>query len=327
MVRASLLGVAFYCGLASRLNGERGAGRAAAMGTAFHGTCEGKPDALDSLDESEQDEVRKWEKPTDIQVSPEVTLRYADAAKETPVAIDSRFRPLPYGHLFALTQGTADLHWLVGDCVYIADIKKSEFTVLEGPDSLQVMAYGMMLVAKYRKLGAKRFVPGLWHATEGTWAWLDRMIEEGSDEWKALKKRIRYAANNDGGEASTGAHCRQCWARTHCPEYLLPAALAEASPALKPFTDGGEPPTDEQALEALLVAQGMAELAKQVQDNVRAYVTAGGRVQQDNKRYLPVICKGRKSLNKKLLAEAVGSLSQFETKGAPYEQWKWVNAR
>jgi hypothetical protein len=320
MVRCSALGVAFYCGLSAVLGAKHGSGRPAAMGSAFHKYCEtGSESALESLDAEEKATVLTWKKPGDVDVAG-ITLEYVDAKKEVQVAIDAFGDPCEYGDPRAATQGTLDFVWEVDDGqsfgVYVADIKKTQWTAADGPNSLQVMAYGLLYALL---VGADWFCTGIWTATEGEWSWSKAVIHRDSPAWNELMSRVLYAAGNDTGEPSMGPHCSECYQRMHCPEYLLPVALGDSP--LAAIAAGGEL-TPDGLVRAIHFAKAAAELSESVMNWSKEYVRRGGTIAADGKRYLPTVCKGRVTLDRPALAKAV-DLTQYEKRGPSYERWGW----
>ena len=316
--RMSSLPVAQYCGKAAPLSEQYGAGRAAACSTYFHAVCAGDKAAVTlalKLTPEELQEVGEWHKPaTVVLYDGAVTLDYASAEKELEVMLDDEGN-----HTFvvenAITVGHLDFAWqrtFEGrSVVFVADIKRSKWTV-QDPNSLQVLAYGW---AYAQKLGADAFVPGIWAAQEGEWAWgswVDMRDLDSLDLWQ----RIRHAALNRG-EAATGPHCQSCWARLHCPEYLFPKG--DRMNALAVFSEGAAL-TPVAVADAFLAAQAMENIAKRIKENAKEYARRGGEIiSADGKKLVMSERQGRAGFDVKALRAVNPELAdRFVTRGEPY---------
>lgn len=325
--RMSILPIAQFCGQAPILSAKYGAGRPAAMGSAFHAKCEGSPKAaamLAALTDVERAEVDGWQFPVNVIYAEGCVLDYQSAEKEVAVGLDEwGWYADPDGDCLAV--GHLDMGWVKElspgyKVAFVGDYKKTIYTTQDGPDSLQLQAYGWAYAQKNQ---CQAFATGLWCATEGEWLWSKEMIELDSDRGRAVWEKIAAAASNKG-EASTGVHCRSCWARLHCPEHLLPAALADTW--LAPVANGT--PTGEQAAEMLLKGQAFEELWDKAKKNLQEMVRRGAvRVERDGKLYAPVQMSGRKSVDTAALKAALGEKAEaFMRQGAPYDQFRWIKA-
>lgn len=301
MTRMSSLPLAEKCGAAASLSARHGSGRPAAMSKAFHAKCAGAPEAfrlIGALSHAERDEIAEWKAPADALVNDLVTLDYPSAAKELEVGLDvfGEFVDIAEN---ALTWGHLDFAWLrevpidegSGLLVaFVADIKKSVWTTPDGPESLQIHAYGRAFA---KKVGAQAYCTGIWAAKEGKWLWSTEIIHLDGPRAQEIWERISFAASNTG-EASTGRHCDSCFARMHCPEYLLPGAITnriapEASLAISEEQFAGLMLTPGEAVRLLVWAKRAQELGEAVEKNLREAVRRGQLViEQDGKVWTPV---------------------------------------
>lgn len=327
--RMSALPVLQYCGQAQILGASSGAGRAAAIGTAFHAVCSNAPERdslLARLSDRERAEVDELIKPAPFMWDG-VSLNYEAAYRERKVALTAEGLPCEYGSDEAFVQGTADLQWFVDRpgkrTVIVVDIKKTAFAAPDGALTLQAIGYA---VAFARHFNADGYVTGIWDATNGEYRWSDWFDvwgEEASLHWE----RIVAAANNHGGEYSLGTHCQSCYARGKCPQYLLPLDLAETS--LAPFTTE-EALTDEKAIEGLQLAERAIKTAQAVKDRIEMHaLERGGLVDEARgKVWGPTRVKGRASLDRKRLEAENPELAMRYTKfGSEYNQFRWTNKK
>lgn len=327
MTRMSALPIAERCGTAARLSAQHGAGRPAAMSKAFHALCCSSPEAfrlMASLAPIEREEVSTWKKPATVQVNDWCELTYDSATKELEVGLDW-MGEFAAAEEDAITWGHLDFAWvreIEGVRVaFVADIKKSVWTTPDGPDSLQIHAYGRAFA---KKVDASAYVTGIWAAKEGKWLWDTEIIHLSGPKAQEIWGRIAYAAENDS-EASTGPHCGQCYARIHCPEYLLPAVVCSA--LATEIASGGLSEDDANRL-ALDWAERAEELAGRVKENLREKVRRGLTVIQDGEGRVwgPVPMPGRESVDlAKLKAHHDGP--SFIKRGEPYEQFRWRKVR
>lgn len=305
--RMSSLGVTEYCGLAGILGSRYGAGRNAVMGQAYHARISGHP--APRLTPEEQETVDSWPLPVETEASDGTKLRVADAERELEVR-------LPLGNGLECV-GHLDCAWVVelqalkGEpcrVAYVVDFKKSLWTST-GPSTIQVLAYA---AAYARKTGADYYTSGIYVAELGEWHWLPEVIRVGSGVDRDLLGRIQASALNLSLTGSTGAHCRDCWHRLHCPEWTT---FAEQTTEPKDLT------------ERLLRAQARKEIADRVIENIQEEARRGAIIRDTGtgKRYLPVNMPGRKSLDREALLKTYPDASRFEKQGKPYQQFRWLN--
>lgn len=313
--RMSILGVSLYCSTAAALSEQFGAGRAAAMGKAFHAMCEGKSDALLQLTDPEAQQVMGWHRPADVVLDAGEVLRYKDADQELEVGLTRHCAPCGADDPELLTLGHLDFAWVVSieggrKRAYVVDIKKSEYTVTEGPESLQLRSYGL---AYALKMECDEYVTAIWAATEGGYDWGEVVDVEGEVALKTWKQ-IKLAASNRGTEASTGEHCDRCYGRRHCPEYLLPGSeLIADGVQLALLTPGGI--TADNAPELLTMYKSAKTLLDCVKKLLEGYAgEVGGIPCGEGKVWRKVVSKGGKwALDHKAAAlEAVGKDPELE---------------
>lgn len=319
--RMSSLPVVQFCPQAARLGAQYGSGRAAAMSRYFHAKCAGVP-CKDVVTAEEAEIIDTWQAPTDVTLWDGTVLRYADADKERGLCYYDCNSP--EGH--DGEDGHLDFAWIIGPkgdrSAYVADIKKSRWTTLDGPESLQLMAYG---ISYAQEVKAQRFCTGIFIAETGEWQWLNRMIEVNSDEFRELEARVLAAAHNTEGQACTGGHCRDCYARLHCPEHLL--ASVDSVGWLSPIARGEKLASPEELRSLLLAAQNVAELCDKAIEHVKEAARRGIPIEdpETGKVYRAVQCKGRESVTPKSLREKMGEeAEQYISRGKPYDQFRWV---
>ncbi len=329
-IRMSALPIAQFCSQGAVMG--VGAGRAAAMSSACHALFSNAPEAdslLARLTEEERDTVLEWQKPTDIKLG-EVVLRYDEAAHEVPVAFTAKGQPCEHGSPDALTEGHLDMAWeLVVNgkkLAYIGDLKKTQWTTLDGPDSLQLIAYGFAWALKH---GCDAFCCGIWMLTEGEWHWGD-LVWLDSDRAGELWEQVVAAATNTGGEYATGAHCRGCYNRLRCPAFLVaPGAVSNGLAILQRELTH----SDGDAVRALLLeAQAAKDAIKVIEDTAREYaVRFGLKDPETGKVYKAIQCGGREGFDTKALKRdaeidpALEPALKYFKKGRPYEQWRWMS--
>lgn len=320
--RPSALDQAFYCGQSAELNAKHGAGRAALLGSAFHAACSGSSNSqhlrsLLTIDERNQ--LDQMHSPLPITVNG-VELVYADAAKELPVGLTLDGQYAESGEV--LTAGTLDLAWTFrhGEqrTVYVADIKKRTANVENGPDSLQLAAYGLAFASKVQ---ADYLCMGLWDATDAFWLW-GELVDM---EWDApaLFERVKAAALNRG-EYVTGRHCMSCYACLHCPEQVLPAIAQQTE--LAALTDGSITP--DNAPKLLRLATMMEETGKQARMLLKMYAKHGGIVRENGKVWGPSMRRGRESVSVKAVRDAFGDKADKVIKvGESFEVFAWTKEK
>lgn len=323
--RMSALPVTEFCGHSATLGDESGSGRSAAMSTWFHAECSGKGQKP-ALTPEELEEVKYWVKPDKVTLpdTGEVLL-YSEADTELEVTLEFD-NVVSVGHL--------DFAWVVralvnvgeGDearVAYVADIKRGVYTASDGPDSLQLHAYGQA----YAKLhNCDFYVTGIYVAEDGEWFWSSEMVEVGSEAYEAKRERLHLAVTNVGGQPSTGSHCRQCWNRLRCSAHVLAGVTAVTD--LAPVCDGGQL-TSENALKVLLAAEAALDVGKRAKDAVQAWVAQGNTLEDpsNGKVYKPVPCRGRESVSVGDLRKELGPLAEKHIKrGASFMQHRWVKS-
>lgn len=335
MIRMSSLPIAQYCALAPKLYAEHGAGRSAAISQAFHARCAGDESLMLQLTDAERAELREWKRPADV-VLPigiggdvgSATLRYTDAEKEIEVCLSEM--GMPCNREEAMLVGHLDFAWSRHSIAFVADIKKSRWTTVDGPETLQLHAYAM---AYAQMRGCEAYCTGIWLPVDGEWMWSRRTITLGSPEHAEIWARILWAASEERPgqpthQASTGPHCDNCYARLHCPEHVLSAVLSTTE--LAPVA-AGQVPTSEKAAQMLRwisLLDGDNGLLAKAKDQLRQWVKRGElQVSDGNKIWGPVAMPGRKSLDRGKLEKQLGDLGAYESVGAPYDQFRWLKRK
>lgn len=328
--RFSSLPIAQYCPHAPRHGAQAGGGRAAVMSSAFHARCAREPgwqDKWHRLTKEEQDEIDTWKKPADIGVpGSNVILRYEDAYLETPMGLDENGRFVEKDDPSAIAFGTADFYWVHDDVVYMGDIKRTEWTTSDGVESLQIVGYAFAAMAKH---GAAGFQCAVWSATGGAWEWGELYHEDvNMGAMRALWNRVKAAAMHTDGDYAIGAHCKSCYGRTHCPQYLIPPELAETS--LAPFTEHGVVLSNEQAHQLLMLCDRAETVADRVRDLLKHHVRDNGPIVDpvSGKHWKPIQQKGRESFDvARFEREYPGVYEAFTKRGAPSESFRWVKGK
>lgn len=322
--RMSALPVAEFCGQSDTL--DNSSGRAAVISTAFHAWAAGQPrvQAFAGLTQDEQTEVMAMKRPADVSPGSEVVLTYANAEKETEFALTAALAACSPDDPLCLTVGHEDMGWTVDwggrKVSFTGDIKRTEWTTLDGPESLQLVAYGF---ARAIRDGADMFCCGIWDATGGQWHW-GEMVDLESDLAVDLWARIVHAATNRG-EFRRGAHCSSCYSRKRCPAYLLPKEHFEGT-QLDALTK--EDPSQEQVKAVLLWAQSSRDAAevalkwcKEQADNL-----GGVRDEETGKVFRGVNTKGRESIDQNKLLAEVPNAERFFRRGPDFKTYRWVKA-
>ncbi len=321
-VRISGLPVSQYCGLSAQLGAEHGAGRAAAMSSAFHAQASGDPTAkekLARLTPKEADTIALWKTPIPVTVLGR-ELTYADAAKEKPVGLTITGEWADEGEV--VTCGTLDFAWDLpeADCVAVADMKKTQWAS-SGPDSLQLLAYGY---AWAKKMGRSKFCVGLWLIEEAEWRWSPTVYSVDGFDSLDLWERIVYAALNSTGEASFGDHCSNCYGRLHCPEYTAPASLIDTW--LNPVTVGGAIDDAAKLGEMLSMIRRVEPLIEKAKETAKEAVRRGLVVSDPatGETLKAIACKGRESLNQSRLFAAIPEATKYIERGNDFTQMRWT---
>ncbi len=326
-VRPSALGVAEFCPTSVALSEQSGIGRSAVLSTAWHAKLAGNDTLIGELHPEERKEVGTWGAPSlatvTIHSSPDsadqiaVLLDYESAEKELHVQVLERDT--------VITQGTLDFAWVreLADgrkWAFVADLKRSTWGIPDGPDCLQLAAYGHAYAALRSCVG---YTPGLWSGTDSEWTWgtpVDLTSPDALDLWLRIKQSSRNDARNltgDKARAVTGEHCRHCWGRMRCPEWSALATL-----------DGMDRPVDiveSSAAQWLLTAQAMEELAERIRGQVKVFAERGGVVKDaaTGKVFLPTVTKGRESLDKEALLKAYPDAKKYWKSGRPGQMFTW----
>lgn len=222
-----------------------------------------------------------------------------------------------------LTRGEPDIQGVDKelDAVETVDVKKREQYFaghLPGPDdNLQLHIYSL---ARALKSGAQRyrntillFGDGEVEPVQGKW--------HPADEWWPFLERVR-AVQTKERNANPGARCGRCYSREVCPSYRERARLAMTviEEDVKTLAL-----TDETARELLMRAEAVIDAAELAKKLVRAYAEAGGKIEAGGKVYKPIMMPGKKSADVKSLLAA--GLNDHIKTGAPFPQWRWVNAK
>jgi hypothetical protein len=326
--RVSLLPIAAHCGLASKLASQHGAGRAAALSSAFHAKTAGASDAsekLARLTPEELDQIQDWAKPTPVTIQG-VSCTYEKALKEQPVGLDENGEWIYDGD--AVTCGTLDFAWAVpmndglGGIAVVADMKKSTWTT-SGPDSLQLLTYGY---AQAKRWGFSRFMVGLWIIESAEWVWSPTIYTVEGFDGLDLWGRIYHAAMNRSDEASYGEHCSSCYARLHCPEYTAPAALADT--VLAPATVDGAIDDPEALGRLLAYCERTEAMIKKVKDHAKEAARRGLLVKhpETGKELAFIRCKSPEALDRVALFAAMPEAKRFMKRGDGYQRAMWQKA-
>jgi hypothetical protein len=317
--RMSILDVSRYCPAAGRLSEQYGAGVAAAVGRAFHARIAKDPsweDMVARLPDEQRSEVLALYAPPDVLSIPvqggSVNVAMSEAEHELEVTLD-------VGDLVpAECVGHLDLAWHIDDLAVVVDLKRTRWACPEGPASLQLQAYGLAYAVKRE---CSFYVPAIWDCTEGELIpGKVTRVDDGPFE------AIISAALNTTGEAVTGDHCRHCYARMHCPEYLLPGALATTT--LGPAATGAIE-NNEDALKCLRVKESMDTLSKAVEKNLKAWAERNGGIvdPEKGKVWGPTQCAGRKGFSKEAAIADGVDVDKYVVQGKPYDTYRWTNLK
>lgn len=325
--RISLLPISQFCGLAVKLSEAHGAGRAAAMSSAWHAKAAGADDAalkLSRLTPEERAAIEQWKKPTPVKVLG-VELTYEGAEKEQPVGLTGDGNYAADGEV--VTCGTLDFAWIVdhpdpfiGRVAVIGDLKKTRWAS-SGPDSLQLLTYGYAWAKKH---GCRAFITGLWIIEDEEWQWSEKVYELDSFAELDLFYRIKSAALNTTGEAAFGEHCSSCYGRLHCPEHTLPAQFAET--VLAPVAaDSGLINDGARLGELFAFAERVAPLIEKAKELAKEAARRGTQVRHpvSGKVLGFVKCKSPEALNKAKLFAEMPTATKFLERGNGYERMVW----
>ncbi|MFA5053996.1 MAG: hypothetical protein WC565_08045, partial [Parcubacteria group bacterium] len=183
----SSLALANICPKSPLLSATYGASIEALKGQAFHAIQHKERTAqliLNSLPEDAREEVLSWKPPPTLTFQERgdtVVLDYSQAKHEVLVCLSRIGTACAPTDPKLATEGHVDAFWIVQfqdgtRIAYVGDIKKSAFTSADGPDSLQLMAYGLAIALAERCHG---FTTGLYIAEEGEWQWSQKYHELG----------------------------------------------------------------------------------------------------------------------------------------------------
>ena len=298
--RFSSLPVAQFCARSAALN--LGAGRAAAVSSCFHARCAGDDkwrEAYARLTDDEQAEVDAMIPPGDVNVRDNVfeCLSYSAAKKEVALGLTEQCGYVPKGHPDALCEGTCDMYWIRNRTAYVVDLKRSEYTTAEGPESLQVKGYALAVCALHAD-EVDGYVTGIYAATEGTWSFsgytsLDS--EQCVKDWE----RVKAAAMNVDGDYATGVHCRSCYSRFKCPAWMVPPE--HAKDGIAKYMCGELDST--RVFELKMLRDRVSDTMKNADGIIKAWVDINGPIEDPDtgKVFRPVPCKGKMSFNTKAL--------------------------
>lgn len=319
--RMSSLPAARFCPSAGVLSEKTGAGRSAAVSSAWHARLSGTPDAarlLASLTDEERAEALSWGEPSLLLVPTEdgetLPLRYRDAEKELLVALDDWGMYADPTRCDVLSRGHLDFAWKIhfkGETwAVVGDLKRSKYSS-EGPESLQLMAYGFAYASK---VGATRFLTANWLAEEQEWRFANEWIELGSERGNALLEDVLLAASNRStdGEYNFGPHCGSCYGWRLCPSHAVPAP---------PGLEHIENPTSEEAANYLAYIAAQEKVLDAAKKRIQACVQEGLRVEAGGKRYLPIYTRGRETVSLEQAKAAGVAVSRTKD----HYQFRWVN--
>lgn len=310
MIRPSALQISEHCGLSAKLAEEFPESSVAAeRGSALHKEIHdwlmsGEPPRCPSLEVAAL--LASWRPPASIES--EVKVRLVDP--ETDALI---------------TEGTADALWTEPDgLLSVLDFKSGRIEFVAPPgENLQLAAYGL---AAALARDAKEFRVGLCFldADGPTWLWSERY---GHETWGGIWERVARAAGMPP-IAVKGPHCAQCWSRTKCPAYLMPADPVARDLDLAPLTSTALV-TPDAVLRLHLASKALAEIADRGDAYVRAFVVAHGPLPDGAGKELRLVeVAGRRSVALKA-AEKAGLLPALEaagavSHGAPSQRLSWV---
>ena len=291
---------------------------------------------LDRLTDEELDEVRSWHRPTPLEVLG-FSLSYEDAIVEAEVGLDedSAFSVDPAK---AITIGHTDMYWQVRipdpvdpermlSIVVVADIKKTRWTTLDGPESLQLHAYGYALC---QMLNAEAYVTAIWLATEGEWVLTEddgttRLNSMFGMEAVRTWATIKAAALHQSDEYTEGPHCTDCWERLSCPKHMVRYGDTCTVPGTL-----DEELTEESAAKLILEMKRWEDTAAAAKKYLKEWVRRNGPISDGNgKQWGPVKTKGREcSLGPKQLRERMGAAAEmYIYVSPPHDQYRWTKVK
>lgn len=181
--------------------------------------------------------------------------------------------------------------WLV-----VIDHKFGRVAVDHPDENAQVRVYGAALALGR---GAKGFVPVIWQPFVQRDLVIGKPVSM-TEVW-AIVDDARRAAERDPEVAVTGDHCtKKCYARGHCPEFMLPALRDQGLPAeLERLTEQGVRTPEDAALALDIlgrleaIEKRAAAAAKALGGQLETYGHEGGAI--PGYRFEQVIKNGRRS--------------------------------
>ena len=242
-----------------------------------------------------------------------------------------------------LTAGTPDLLCLHRTRPIIVDIdwkKRGQMWAghMKKPDdNMQQLAYVAAAWLKYsliRKIETAKVVLACWDANGVTPL---ESSDIGEDRLAEIVDRIRAVPPVDldkpRPEAAVGEHCLHCYQRMHCPEHLLPAAVAAQAGLPAPLAEfAGQDLTQETVVKALTwldSADNILKAAKKIRDlvegNVDAYVAQHGPVVIGEMQYGPTTTKPRRLGATVATLEEIGRTDLIRTSDSKVK-FKWTKA-
>lgn len=328
--RMSSLEMTQFCGQAGRLSGM-GSGRPAMQSTVFHALCaraDNRDELCALLTEEEFAEIQGWLRPTPVDLGQGRVLVYEDSDKELAVALDSSGCYVDPESPDAVTVGHLDFAWVVEvdgrRIAYVGDIKRSEYTVAVGTESLQLHAYGLAYAGKHN---CHAYAVGIWAAMEGLWQWSE-IIDLESAQAFTYARRVVAAAMNVSTDYAMGPHCRKCYGRFRCPAWLIPPELAASK--LGMFTENGAADlTDEKAADLLLTVQRAEDTIEQSKKHLKTFAVRNAGIRDGKgKVWRPVMVQGQARVSVARVREVFGAdAEKVISAGKPYERFDWVSEK
>jgi len=339
MRRISSLPVAEYCSRSDSF-GDEIESTNALRSTVFHSYAETGvwPELINSLPDTDVEEIKRWKRPTPLTVNVDgkkITLDYSAAVKEVRVSMDSDFNfvevakgtlPGDIQRLYpnVLLSGTLDIGWDLPelDLVVVSDIKSSVFAVKARCKSLQLHGYGLGF-AKF--LGRKRYLVGIWDASEGRHYIDDQVICLDSFEAEEYKGRIKQASQHRDGGFVKGTHCSGCWKRDACPAHLVDVPDSKFASIFSGTAKEAD------IREALVAVKQLEDTAQRVKDACKSWVERKGPIRSEDglKEWYCAQRPGKKALDQDAVAAKLGvdDLKEFMKPGQPYSVFDWRNRK
>ena len=288
--RMSILPVAERCGLAPHLADRYGAGMAAQQSTAYHAWIAKSPgweELWNALTDEQRGECEGWGVPaeaTDVpglgdytgKWSHEVELQLTEDL-EAHSTLDPDDMGVSTGHADLIASGVP-----IGEqrMTLSPDFKRTRHT--SHPESLQVHAYGW---TSAKAAGDDGYIPGIYVLDEGEW-WWGEPVTFGTERAERIGGRLRAAMLNSADTGTMGPHCTECYARMHCPEFLIPVTslVRQKEPDLDLEAFAGEKElTAEMAAKAVLALKGLKELAELIKSTLQAFSHQNDGIEADGK--------------------------------------------